>query len=278
MPKLARRSSQSALALALSATFALPAMAVAGEPINVLILRENGVGSAAQAQPYVDNLVSRTAKLNNWVESSGSYATSQTIAERLITANHPKYGIFTFGAFLKMRTAHKLAVVGKADLSHEGGRQYFVISATEKDLAGCKGKALATNHAEDATYIDNVVAGGAFKLADFRLDKTRRPVQTIKKVVDGEAACALIDDAQLSSLPNIVGGAQLKPVWRSSELPGMIVVSFPEATADQTELFQRNLAKICEGDGKDICGEAGIKSLAKASEKDFAGAIKAYGN
>ena len=31
--------------------------ALAGDPVTMLVLREHGVGSAAQAQPYVDKLV-----------------------------------------------------------------------------------------------------------------------------------------------------------------------------------------------------------------------------
>ncbi len=247
-------------------------------PVNVVILRENGVGSAAQAQRYVDELVNRTGDVNNWETSGGKYTTRREQAESYISGQRPQFGILSLGGFLALRKSHKLSVVGRADVKAAGGQQYFIISADATNLAGCKGKKLASNHLDDTKLIEGVVAAGAFKLADFTVEKTRRPVQTLKKVINGEAACALVDDAQKADLSSVDGGDKLKVVWSSKAMPAMAVVAFGSAKSATRQRFKSNLGKVCSGPGKAACEQAGIRSLKPASDATYRAAIKAYGN
>ena len=168
-------------------------------------------------------------------------------------------------------------MIGKAEVAGSGGREYHVISSTESSLAGCKGKALATNHAEDATFVDKVIADGAFSLADFQLNKTRRPMQTVKAVTRGEAACALVDDAQFKSMKKVEGGASLESVWKSKQLPPMVVVAFPSAPSADKAKFKKNLGKLCTGSGKSACQEVGIRSLKGAGGGDYKAVVSKYG-
>ncbi|MGB1013022.1 MAG: hypothetical protein ACPG4T_02725 [Nannocystaceae bacterium] len=246
-------------------------------PVNIVILRENGVGSAAQAQRYVDELVARTGEVNNWTKTSGKYTTRRAQAESYIASSKPQFGILSLGGFLALRATNKFQVVGQADVKAAGGQKYFIVSASAADLAGCKGKTLASNHLGDTKMIEGVVAAGAFKLADFTVEKTRRPVQTLKKVIAGEAVCALIDDAQKSDLGSVDGGNSLKVVWTSAKMPPMVVVAFGSAKSATRQRFKANLGKVCSGDGKSTCGQAGIRSLKSASNASYRAAIKAYG-
>lgn len=259
-----------------SASSLFCADAAAEAPIGVLVLREHGVGSAAQAQPYVDKFVSFAAKQNGWSGAKGEYHTSRGNAEAFIAAQKPHYGILSLGAFLGLKAKHNLEVIGQVAVSRAGGQQYHLISKSSGDLAGCKGKALASDHADDPKFIEKVVSKGAFKLGDFTWVTTTRPIQTIKKVVSGDAACALIDDAQLAELGKIDGAADIKSVWSSDKLPPMVVVAFPSSSADGRKAFQANLGKICEGEGKTTCGEVGILSLKSVSPADYAGVVAAY--
>jgi hypothetical protein len=167
-------------------------------------------------------------------------------------------------------------VVGQVSVSRAGGQQYHIVSKTASDLAGCKGKPLASDHADDPKFIEKVVAKGAFKLGDFTLVSTTRPLQTIKKVANGDAACALIDDAQLSELSRIDGAAGIKSVWSSDKLPPMVVVAFPSAPAAERTSFQASLGKLCNGEGKATCGEVGILSMKSASPQDYSAVVSAY--
>ncbi len=245
-------------------------------PVNVVILRENGVGSAAQAQRYVDELVTRTGEVNNWESSGGKYTTRRSQAESYITSQKPQFGILSLGGFLALRGSQKLTVVGQADVRAAGGQQYFVVSSSATNLAGCKGKKLASNHLDDSKLIEGVVAAGAFKLADFQVEQTRRPVQTIKKVINAEATCALIDDAQKADLGSIDGGDKLKVVWSSKKMPPMAVVAFGSAKSATRQRFKANLSKVCSGGGKSACSQAGIRQLKPASDAAYRAAIKAY--
>jgi hypothetical protein len=244
--------------------------------VGVLVLKEHGVGSAAQAQPYVDKFVAMAAKQNGWSGAKGAYHTSRGNADGFISAEKPHYGILSLAAFLDYRGKYSVEVIGQAQVARAGGQQYHIISKSATDLAGCKGQSLASDHADDPKFIEKVVAKGSFKLGDFTLVKTTRPVQTIKKVAGGEATCALIDDAQLAELGKLEGAAGIKSVWASDKLPPMVVVAFPSAPAAEKKAFQASLGKVCEGDAKSACTEVGILSLKSASASDYAAVTGAY--
>jgi len=262
---------------ALAGSFAfLCADAAAGDSVGVLVLKEHGVGSAAQAQPYVDKFVAFAAKQNGWASAKGSYQTNRNNAEKVIADDKPHYGIMSLGAFLGLKSKHNLEIIGQVALSGGGGKQYHLISKTASDLAGCKGQTLASDHADDPKFIEKVVANGSFKLGDFTLVSTTRPIQTIKKVASGDAVCALVDDAQYAELGKLDGASGIKSDWSSDKLPPMVVVAFPSAPAAEKKTFQSSLGKVCEGEGKATCGEVGILSMKSASPSDYASVVAAY--
>jgi hypothetical protein len=259
----------------LAAAFGLAATALAGGNVNVIVLKEHAVGSTSTAQPYLDKLMEITAKENGWSGSAGKFFTKRGDADGWIASDKPSYGIVSLGAFLEYKNKHKVEAIGEAIVAQGGGQQYFLISKSAADANGCKGKKLASDHADDPTFIDKVVSGGAFKLGDFTVEKTTRPVQTIKKVANDEADCALIDDAQLAELGKM-GAAGVKQVWASAKLPSMIVVSFPSAPAAESKAFQASLPKICSGAGAQVCKDVGLQSLTSAAPGSLAGIIAAY--
>lgn len=248
----------------------------AGNPVAVIVLKEHGVGGAAQAQPYLDTFVGIAAQQNGWDPASkGKYETTRSGADAFIKAEQPHYGIFTLAAFLALNLQYKLDPVGSATLANGGGQQYFVVSSSAGDLAGCKAKRLATDH-DDQRFIEKVVAKGAFKLADFTLVATKRPGEAGRKVITGEAECALIDDAQLAGLGQVPGGAAVKTVWKSDALPPMAVVAFQTAPAAEKQAFQSSLSKICQGNGQQVCANVGLQTLTSTSAQTYAGVIAAY--
>ncbi len=249
----------------------------AGSPVGVLVLKEHGVGSAAQAQPYVDRFVAMAARENGWPGARGQYLTTRKAADAYITKEKPHYAILDLGGFLAMRKKHGLEVIGQVEVPRAGGQQYHLISKTVADLAGCKGKKLATDHADDPRFIERVVAGGAFVLADFKLVATQRPLQGIKKVTAGDADCALVDDAQLAELAHIDGTDGVRAIWKSASLPPMTVVALPSAPAAERQTFRAGFTKLCDGEAKSACAEVGIVSLKPADASDYTAVIAAYG-
>lgn len=270
-----------AVAVSLSVLALSPAPAradAAAEPVGILVLKENGVGSAATAQGYVDALMGQVAKVNDWAGGAvGKYETKRAAAKSFISSASPHYGILSLAAFLDLRTGAKLSVVGQAEIEGGGGMQYYVVSKTQSDLAGCKGKTLATNHGGDTKFMEKVVAAGAFTMKDFTIAATPRPVAVLKKVLKDEADCALIDDAQMAELARLEGGAAVKPVWVSAMMPPMVVVSFASAPAGEASTFKSKLGDVCKGEGKSACDAAGIKALRGGDGKPYDAVIKAYG-
>jgi hypothetical protein len=248
-----------------------------GPAVGIVVVKEHGVGSAALAQPYLDRLAALAAEQNGWSATKGQYLTSRDAATAFIEAEHPHYGILSLPVFLALRSRYDLEVIGQVTVSLAGGRQYHLISRTATELAGCKGKALASDHTDDRRFVERVVAAGSFTLGDFTLLQTQRPLQAVKKVLDGDATCALVDDAQLADLAHIEGADGVRSVWKSAELPPMPVVAFPAASRAERDGFREHLHEICSGEGKDACKEVGILSLTDAGTGDYAGVVAAYG-
>lgn len=263
----------------LFAAFSLVNAALAADKpsIGILVLKEHGVGSPSLAQPYLDRFVALAAEQNDWENAKGLYYTNRSNAESFIQEQKPHYAILSLAPFLALKDKYHLEVIGQVAVSLVGGKQYYLISKRATNLAGCKGKTLATDHADDVRFIDKVVTGGKFKLADFTLVPTQRPLQTIKKVITDETECALVDDAQLTELSHIDGAEGVRKVWSSEELPPMVVVAFPNAPPDERTRFQENLAKVCDADGKTACAEVGIVSLRAATAGDYGAVLAAYG-
>ena len=69
-------------ALAMAVTFVPASSAEAADgDIGMLVLRENGVGSASTAQQYIDQLMESFAKVNGW-GSASSWARKRSTKPR----------------------------------------------------------------------------------------------------------------------------------------------------------------------------------------------------
>ena len=275
--RVSSRSALVSVALALGVGLIPAARAsAAGEPVNVVVLKEHGVGTPATAQPYLDKFMDIAAKENGWGGGAGKYQTQRAAAEAWIQGNKPHYGILSLGAFLGLKGTYGLEPIGQVAVTQAGGQQYFVVSKTAGDLAGCKGKKLVSDHIDDAPFIEKVVFDGKAKLSDFTLVPTKRSTQTSKTVINDEAECALIDDAQMAELPKLDGGAAVKQVWASAKLPALVVVAFPAAPGAEKSAFQGSLPRLCQGGGTQICNEVGIQSLTSAGASTYAAVVAAY--
>jgi hypothetical protein len=247
------------------------------DAVAVFVVREHGVGSAVQVQPYLDRFIALAAELNGWKSAQGTYFTSRSVAEAQISALKPHYAILSLGAFLGLREKYRLNVIGHVAVWRGGGNRYFLVSRAATDLESCKGRRLASNHTDDPRFLERVVANGAFELEDFTPVAATRPLQPIKQVIAGEADCALIDDAQQAELSHIEGGADLQVVWTSRELPPMVVAAFPDVGSAARKRLQDSMGRVCEGDAKAACNEVGIVSLEPATDEDYADVVALYG-
>jgi hypothetical protein len=268
------RSALVLAALALTGAATVADTARAGSAVNVLVLKEHGVGTATAAQPYLDKFIAIAAKENGWdAASRGRYETTRDAADAFIKSDAPHFGIFSLAAYLNARPKYNLEPVGSATMATGGGQQYFVVSKTQGSLADCKGKKLATDHLDDPRFIEKVVAAGAFKAADFTLVTTKRFGEAGRKVSTGDAECALIDDAQLAELAKLEPAA--KSIWQSAKLPPMVIAAFPASAAAERTAFQASLPKICP-QNQQVCTDVGLQTLTTASAATYDGILKLY--
>jgi len=267
-----------ALLLAALAVACAPAARAEQAPgmVSILVLKEHGVGSPALAQPYLDRFVASAAQKNEWASAKGQYVTNRAAAETSLESQEPHYAILSLGAFLAFQKKYHYEVVGQVAVKLAGGRRYFLVSKNATDAGGCRAKTLASDHTDDPRFIDKVVFGGAFELRDFKVVQTQRPLQTITKVLAGEAVCALIDDAQLAELPHLDGAQDIHEVWKSAELPPMPVVAFPAASKAERSRFQESLPSLCRDGGESACAEVGIVDLRATTDADYRAVINAY--
>ncbi|HEY6078532.1 MAG TPA: hypothetical protein VIW29_07005 [Polyangiaceae bacterium] len=249
--------------------------APAAPPRAFVVLLEHGSGTPGRAQPFLDELLLVVAKQNQWPKPLGRYFSERAPALDFVQKEQPSFGILSLGAFLALKGSWSLSVVGEVVAPKAGGRQYFLVSKRAAALAACKGQPLTTTFASDAKLVDQVVAGGAFRLADFKLVEARRPLEPLKQVLRGEAACALIDDAQLEATHHIEQGQELKPIWRSAELPGMPVVAFPRADAASVQTFKQSLGELCTK-AKQACTNVGIEVMRPSDAARYRAVLDAY--
>jgi hypothetical protein len=258
-------------------TVAAPLRAGTGE-VAILVLKEHGVGSPTLAQPYVDRFTVLVAQQNGWGGARGQYLNSRSGVQTFVEAHDPHYGMFSLAAFLALREAYRLEVIGSVASTLAGGAQYFVVSKATRDLTGCKGKTLASDHTDDAEFVERVVARRQFRLAEFQVLHNRRPLQSVRQVLSGEADCALIDDAQRAELQHLDAAGDVRVVWKSEPLPPMAVVAFPAAPAAERKAFQASLRGLCRAEpAQTACREVGIRSLDVAAASDYAEVVSLYG-
>jgi len=265
------------LAVSVGLVMAAPVAGAQQRPIQILVVKEHGVGSASLAQPFVDRFVALAAEDNGWPAAKGQYLSNRDAAAIFIKEHSPHYGILSLAAFLALRQRYQMEVVGRVASTLAGGEQYFIVSQSARDLAGCKGHRLASDHFTDTRFVEKVIARGAFELADFELVKNRRPLQSLRQVMGGEAECALLDDAQLEALKHLKGADSVHVLWKSHSLPPMAVVAFTSAPTAQRKTFKANLSKICEGIQNTVCAEVGIRALSAARTSDYAEVMALYG-
>jgi hypothetical protein len=188
----------------------------------------------------------------------------------------PQFGILSLSAFLALREAYDLNVLGVVHMKNDGGRKYHVVTKSAGSLASCRGKKLASLFGKDEQFIDNVVADGDFSLEDFKVVNTTNPLKTVRKVIRGAANAALIDNAQFSELAHIDGGDDLKAVWSSATLPPVAVVSFFGTPDPLRAKFKQTLGSLGSGEGKAIFDKLGIQSIQPKGESVYAEVIAAY--
>jgi hypothetical protein len=246
--------------------------------VHVLIVKEQGVGAPRRPSPTSTSWSASPASSTAGPASRASSRRPARPPRSTSTASDPHYGIMSLGAFLALRGKHQLEVSARPRSSDGNGREYHIVSKTRRTSPAARARPWPATTPRTSKFVDKVIAGGAFALADFTLVATKRPVQTIKKVISGEAECALIDDAQFAELARVEGGAASSRCGsRTSCRRWSWSRSRRRPPPRATRAFKGKLGQICSGEGKAACGEVGIKASRPRCNSDYQAVVKAYG-
>jgi hypothetical protein len=79
------------------------------------------------------------------------------------------------------------------------------------------------------------------------------------------ACCSLIQPSVAPDTVAALGRYKRRTVWKSAELPPMVVAAFPAAPEAERSRFQEHLTNLCDNEGQSACAEVGIVSLKAAS-------------
>lgn len=126
--------------LALAALLVWAPSNAAAEPVEVVFVIEGGP-NAATAQPHVDRVVAEAARRSGWTEAKGRFFDSKKSASSYVEkSDKPTLGFLSFGAYLGMRKAHSMSVIG-AGTSGGGSSGASQIVIVDLSPAGTPGKA-----------------------------------------------------------------------------------------------------------------------------------------
>jgi hypothetical protein len=138
--------------------------------------------------------------------------------------------------------------------------RFHLVSKTQSDAAGCRGKSVATDHVKAFETIDRDAAG-TFQISDFDMVTTEGPRDTMRALEYGKVECVILGEGQLRALQRRDREKKAKVLWSSKEsIPG-VVVAFPSATEEERAALVPQLANVCQGRGGRICGSVRVTDL-----------------
>ncbi len=264
-------------------TLLLSALAVQAGPRDVAIHVTRLGGDRGSAQPYVDRLLRRLETLAGWPAnaSTGAFVASKKEALAFIGQAKPGFGMLEPGVYLEQRKALELTPLAQVESSELVSPRVHVVvkDPALKTLADLKGKRLWTTLGDSPRYLGAVVLEGKLDLAGVQLKAIGQALKGVRGVLRGDCDATTLDDDQLAKAREMTGGADLRVLATSPDLPAIPVVAFGKALpeADRAALVKALLA-LCDGaEGAAICKEMHIGRFVPVDAAALSRAESRYG-
>lgn len=270
------------LALAVTALLTLPSVASAAPPHDFSIYAIRMGGDAAQAKPYVDRFARHLETVTGWptASSNGAFFTSRKEAVAALDAQKPGWAVVEPSLYFELRKSHKAVAVAQVVSSDLNTAQLHVIvkDPAIKSLSDLSGKRVWTQLADAGKYLSNVVFDGKGAAETrFQLKQVGVVTKGIRAVIRGEADATLVDPDQLVEAKKMEGGADLRSVYTSEALPGLLVVAFPQlAAADQKKLSTALIGMCATANGGPVCKEMHIQKFEAVNSAQLSTTEKRY--
>lgn len=240
-------------------------------------------GDAESAQPYINKFAAHLEAQTGWPKGSakGSFLGSKKEALAYIESQKPGFGVFEPWLYFELEKSHKLEPIAQVVSSDLNSPRYHVVvkDAAVKGLDDLKGKRLWTTIADAPRYLGNVVLDGKGPAETrFTLKQIGSAMKGARAVLRGEAEATLLDDEQLEAAKKLEGGAALRTIYSSPQLPSVLVVTFgTNIQPADGQALAKNVGTLCEQKGGEICKEMHIskfvpvdQALLSAARKRFA--------
>lgn len=271
------------MAVALLAALSIPGAVQAAAPHDFSIYAIRMGGDSAQAKPYIDRFARHLESTTGWPASSvsGGFYVTRKEALAAIEQQKPGWAVVEPSLYLELRKSHKAVAIAQVVSSDLNTPQLQVVAKDPaiKSLADLSGKRVWTQLADAGKYLSNVVFDGKGAAETrFQLKQVGAVTKGIRAVIRGEADATLVDPDQLTEAKKMEGGADLRVIYTSPALPGLLVVAFPAILpdAEQKKLTKTLFGMCATPQGGPICKEMRIQkfeatnpSLLSSTEKRY---------
>ncbi len=255
------------IALAVTALLSLPSVASAAPPHDFSIYAIRMGGDAAQAKPYVDRFARHLESVTGWPAgaTSGAFFTSRKEAVAALEQQKPGWAVVEPSLYFDLRKTHKAVAIAQVVSTDLNTPQLHVVvkDPAIKTLADLSGKRIWTQFADAGKFLSNVILDGKSPAETrFQLKQIGVVTKGIRAVIRGEADATLADPEQLTEAKKMEGGADLRHIYTSEALPGLLVVAFPQLPAAEQKKLSGALVGMCATpNGGPVCKEMRIQKF-----------------
>ena len=255
------------IALAVTALLALPSVASAAPPHDFSIYAIRMGGDAAQAKPYVDRFARHLESVTGWPAgaTNGAFFTSRKEAVAALEQQKPGWAVVEPSLYFELRKSHKAVAIAQVVSTDLNTTQIHVIAKDPaiKTLADLAGKRIWTQFADAGKFLSHVILDGKGAAETrFQLKQIGVVTKGVRAVIRGEADATLVDPDQLVEAKKMEGGADLRSIYTSEALPGLLVVAFPQLPAAEQKKLSGALTGMCAtASGGPVCKEMHIQKF-----------------
>lgn len=262
---------------------AAPAQAQVDNGRKFLICHTGSVTTAEEAQPYIDGFGGYLAKKLGWPDGTWEvkFENRRQDGNKALREWAPSFAALALGIFLEQESAQKLVPLVLARVNGKTTNKYYVLVAkgSAKTLADLRGKTLSGSTLDDSAFLSKVIFAGKLDAAThFKLEQTKRPLRSIRKVSKGQLDAALVDDVQFQSLKGLPLFADLEVIFESADVPnlGMVYVKGRAADGDVKKFADALVGMCADDEGKKMCETFAVEGFELVPAGALDGVRKLY--
>lgn len=231
-----------------------PGPAITGDVLDFAVIQPGQPGTSQEAQPVMDALAAYIRKkMGPEIPISGVYFNELDSALDFLHNRRPAWGIVRLGFYSERAAAFQMTAIAA---TRPGGYakdiwRLVVSSEGSGDWKALQGKVLGNMLFEReaaACLLFDMPAGRL----PFRLEGTFQPLRSLRSVVRGGAAAAVLDRTQYEAVQELPLAREIKLIHTSRELPVSPVVWFGNPGNRARDLTAILLSMKEDGDAQNL--------------------------